>query len=239
MLTLENITAGYDGALALRNVSLKVNSGEIVAIIGANGAGKSTTLLTISGLVLATSGRINFNGQSLIGLTPDRIVQLGLVHVPEGRRVFPDLTIEENLRVAAYLVRGRKLIQNTLIKVYEHFPRLKERRLQSAGTLSGGEQQMLAFGRAMMSQPKMLMLDEPSLGLAPRLIEDVMAADQMFSDSGITVLLVEQNANLALKIANRGYVMETGVVLMEGTGDELLSNEQVRASYLGSKLKDN
>jgi branched-chain amino acid transport system ATP-binding protein len=239
MLTLENITAGYDGALALRNVSLKVNSGEIVAIIGANGAGKSTTLLTISGLVLATSGRINFNGQSLIGLTPDRIVQLGLVHVPEGRRVFPDLTIEENLRVAAYLVRGRKLIQNTLIKVYEHFPRLKERRLQSAGTLSGGEQQMLAFGRAMMSQPKMLMLDEPSLGLAPRLIEDVMAAVQMFSDSGITVLLVEQNANLALKIANRGYVMETGVVLMEGTGDELLSNEQVRASYLGSKLKDN
>jgi branched-chain amino acid transport system ATP-binding protein len=239
MLTLENITAGYDGALALRNVSLKVNSGEIVAIIGANGAGKSTTLLTISGLVLATSGRINFNGQSLIGLTPDRIVQLGLVHVPEGRRVFPDLTIEENLRVAAYLVRGRKLIQNTLIKVYEHFPRLKERRLQSAGTLSGGEQQMLAFGRAMMSQPKMLMLDEPSLGLAPRLIEDVMAAVQMFSDSGITVLLVEQNANLALKIANRGYVMETGVVLMEGTGDELLSNEQVRASYLGIKLKDN
>jgi branched-chain amino acid transport system ATP-binding protein len=239
MLTLENITAGYDGALALRNVSLKVNSGEIVAIIGANGAGKSTTLLTISGLVLATSGRINFNGQSLIGLTPDRIVQLGLVHVPEGRRVFPDLTIEENLRVAAYLVRGSKLIQNTLIKVYEHFPRLKERRLQSAGTLSGGEQQMLAFGRAMMSQPKMLMLDEPSLGLAPRLIEDVMAAVQMFSDSGITVLLVEQNANLALKIANRGYVMETGVVLMEGTGDELLSNEQVRASYLGIKLKDN
>ena len=239
MLTLENITAGYDGALALRNVSLKVNPGEIVAIIGANGAGKSTTLLTISGLVIATSGRINFNGQSLIGLTPDRIVQLGLVHVPEGRRVFPDLTIEENLRVAAYLVRDRKLIQNTLIKVYEHFPRLKERRLQTAGTLSGGEQQMLAFGRAMMGQPKMLMLDEPSLGLAPRLVEEVMAAVQMFSDTGITVLLVEQNANLALKIANRGYVMETGVIVMEGTGNELLSNEQVRSSYLGIKFKDN
>ena len=158
MLILENISAGYDGALALRNVSLKVNPGEIVAIIGANGAGKSPTLLTISGLVLATSGRVNFNGQSLIGLTPDRIVQLGLVHVPEGRRVFPDLTIEENLRVAAYLVRDRRLIQNTLIKVYKFFPRLKERRLQSAGTLSGGEQQMLAFGRAMMSQPKILML---------------------------------------------------------------------------------
>lgn len=238
MLTLENITAGYDGALALRNVSLKVNPGEIVAIIGANGAGKSTTLLTISGLVHATSGRINFNGQSLIGLTPDRIVQLGLVHVPEGRRVFPDLTIEENLRVAAYLVRDRKLIQNTLIKVYKCFPRLKERRLQSAGTLSGGEQQMLAFGRAMMSQPKMLMLDEPSLGLAPLLVEEVMTAVKMFSDSGITVLLVEQNANLALKIANRGYVMETGVILMEGTSNELLSNEQVRASYLGIKFKD-
>lgn len=238
MLTLENITAGYDGALALRNVSLKVNSGEIVAIIGANGAGKSTTLLTISGLVFASSGKIIFNGQSLIGLTPDKIVQLGLVHVPEGRRVFPDLTIEENLRVAAYLVKGRKLIQKTLTKVYEYFPRLKERRLQSAGTLSGGEQQMLAFGRAMMSQPKMLMLDEPSLGLAPRLVEDVMAAVQMFSDSGITVLLVEQNANLALKIAKRGYVMETGVIVMEGTGDELLLNEQVRASYLGIKFKD-
>lgn len=238
MLILENISAGYDGALALRNVSLKVNPGEIVAIIGANGAGKSTTLLTISGLVLATSGRVNFNGQSLIGLTPDRIVQLGLVHVPEGRRVFPDLTIEENLRVAAYLVRDRRLIQNTLIKVYKFFPRLKERRLQSAGTLSGGEQQMLAFGRAMMSQPKMLMLDEPSLGLAPLLVEEVMTAVKMFSDSGITVLLVEQNANLALKIANRGYVMETGVIVMEGTSNELLSNEQVRASYLGIKFKE-
>jgi branched-chain amino acid transport system ATP-binding protein len=238
MLILENITAGYDGALALRNVSLKVNSGEIVAIIGANGAGKSTTLLTISGLVGAISGSINFNGHSLVGLTPDRIVQLGLVHVPEGRRVFPDLTIEENLRVAAYLVKDRKLIKNTLSKVYEHFPRLKERRLQSAGTLSGGEQQMLAFGRAMMSQPKMLMLDEPSLGLAPLLVEEVMLAVQMLSDSGITVLLVEQNANLALKIAHRGYVMETGVILMEGTGNELLSNDQVRGSYLGIKLKD-
>lgn len=237
MLFLENIFSGYDGALVLRGVSLEVRAGEIVAMIGANGAGKSTTLRTISGLVLASSGTITFDGHPIIGLTPDRIVALGLVHVPEGRRVFPELTIEENLRVAAYLVRDRATIRRTLGEVYDRFPHLGERRLQDAGTLSGGEQQMLAFGRAMMSRPKLLMLDEPSLGLAPRLVEDVMRAVEMFRDAGVTVLLVEQNANLALRLATRGYVMETGVIAMQGTGAELLADEHVRASYLGVQVK--
>ena len=237
MLFLENIFSGYDGALVLRGVSLEVRAGEIVAMIGANGAGKSTTLRTISGLVLASSGTITFDGHPIIGLTPDRIVALGLVHVPEGRRVFPELTIEENLRVAAYLVRDRATIRRTLGEVYDRFPHLGERHLQDAGTLSGGEQQMLAFGRAMMSRPKLLMLDEPSLGLAPRLVEDVMRAVEMFRDAGVTVLLVEQNANLALRLATRGYVMETGVIAMQGTGAELLADEHVRASYLGVQVK--
>lgn len=237
MLFLENIFSGYDGALVLRGVSLEVRAGEIVAMIGANGAGKSTTLRTISGLVPASSGTITFDGHPIIGLTPDRIVALGLVHVPEGRRVFPELTIEENLRVAAYLVRDRATIRRTLGEVYDRFPHLGERRLQDAGTLSGGEQQMLAFGRAMMSRPKLLMLDEPSLGLAPRLVEDVMRAVEMFRDAGVTVLLVEQNANLALRLATRGYVMETGVIAMQGTGAELLADEHVRASYLGVQVK--
>ena len=236
MLFLENIFSGYDGALVLRGVSLEVRAGEIVAMIGANGAGKSTTLRTISGLVPASSGTITFDGHPIIGLTPDRIVALGLVHVPEGRRVFPELTIEENLRVAAYLVRDRATIRRTLGEVYDRFPRLGERRLQDAGTLSGGEQQMLAFGRAMMSRPKLLMLDEPSLGLAPRLVEDVMRAVEMFRDAGVTVLLVEQNANLALRLATRGYVMETGVIVRQGTGVELLADEHVRASYLGVQV---
>jgi branched-chain amino acid transport system ATP-binding protein len=237
MLFLENISSGYDGALALRGVSLEVRAGEVVAMIGANGAGKSTTLRTICGLVPASTGTITFDGQSIIGLTPDRIVALGLVHVPEGRRVFPELTIEENLRVAAYLVRDRALIRRRLGEAYERFPRLGERRLQGAGTLSGGEQQMLAFGRAMMTAPKLLMLDEPSLGLAPRLVEEVMRVVEMFRDAGVTVLLVEQNANLALRIATRGYVMETGAIVMQGTGAELLANEHVRASYLGVQAR--
>ena len=235
MLVLENVFAGYDGALALRGVSLEVRAGEVVAMIGANGAGKSTTLRTICGLVPASAGSISFDGRSLVGLTPDRIVALNLVHVPEGRRVFPELTIEENLRVAAYLVRDRARIRRSLEEVYGRFPVLRERRSQHAGTLSGGEQQMLAFGRAMMTGPKLLMLDEPSLGLAPRLVEDVMQAVEMFRNAGITVLLVEQNANLALRIANRGYVMETGAIVMQGTGAELLADEYVRASYLGAQ----
>jgi branched-chain amino acid transport system ATP-binding protein len=237
MLVLENISAGYNGAPALRGVSLEVRAGEVVAIIGANGAGKSTTLLTICGLVRATGGTITFDGHSLVGLTPDRIVALGLVLVPEGRRVFPELTIEENLRVAAYLVRDSAAIRRTLDEVYGRFPHLGERRGQGAGTLSGGEQQMLAFGRAMMSRPKLLMLDEPSLGLAPRLVDEVMGAVRMFRDAGVTVLLVEQNANLALRLATRGYVMETGSIAAHGTGKELLADEHVRASYLGVQVR--
>jgi branched-chain amino acid transport system ATP-binding protein len=237
VLVLENVCAGYDGAMALRGVSLEVRAGEVVAMIGANGAGKSTTLRTICGLLPASAGKVTFEGRSLVGLTPDRIVALRLVHVPEGRRVFPDLTIEENLRVAAYLVPERARIRQSLDEVYRRFPVLRERRSQHAGTLSGGEQQMLAFGRAMMTGPKLLMLDEPSLGLAPRLVDEVMRAVEMFRDGGITVLLVEQNANLALRIANRGYVMETGSIVMQGTGAELLADEYVRASYLGAQRR--
>jgi len=235
MLEVSDIHVSYGKVEAVRGVSLTVKPGKVTLVLGANGAGKSTTLRTICGLLPASGGTITFQGRSLVNLTPDRIVALGLVHVPEGRRVFPDLTIEENLRVAAYLVPERARIRQALAEVYRRFPVLRERRSQPAGTLSGGEQQMLAFGRAMMTGPKLLMLDEPSLGLAPRLVEDVMRAVQMFRDAGITVLLVEQNANLALRIANRGYVMETGAIAMEGTGAGLLADEYVRASYLGAQ----
>jgi branched-chain amino acid transport system ATP-binding protein len=237
VLSLKDVSAGYDGALVIRNVSLEVAAGEVVAVIGANGAGKSTTLRTISGLVHAISGSITFDGRSIAGRTPDRIVGFGLVHVPEGRHVFPELTINQNLLVAAYLVRDRSRIRRTLNEVYERFPRLGERRQQLAGTLSGGEQQMLAFGRAMMTGPKLLMLDEPSLGLAPRMIEEVMQAVDFFRHGGATVLLVEQNANLALRLATRGYVMEGGRIVMEGTGADLLEDKHVRASYLGVKAQ--
>jgi branched-chain amino acid transport system ATP-binding protein len=235
MLTLEDVHAGYDDALTLHGVSIEVRRGEVVAMIGANGAGKSTTLRTISGLIPARSGAIAFDGHPITRLTPDRIVALGLVHVPEGRRIFPELTVEENLLAAAYLVAGRTEVRRRLAEVTARFPRLDERRSQAAGTLSGGEQQMLAFGRAMMTGPKLLLLDEPSLGLAPKLVEEVMKAVTLFRESGVTVLLVEQNANLALRLADRGYVMETGRIVLAGTGAELLANEHVRASYLGGR----
>jgi branched-chain amino acid transport system ATP-binding protein len=235
MLSLEGVYAGYDDALTLHDVSLEVKRGEMVAMIGANGAGKSTTLRTICGFLRPRRGSIEFDGHSIAGLTPDRIVALGLVHVPEGRRVFPELTVEENLLAAAFLVRERREVRRRLAEVVERFPWLRERRRQPAGTLSGGEQQMLAFGRAMMTGPKLLLLDEPSLGLAPRLVGEVMRSVKMFRDAGVTVLLVEQNANLALRLADRGYVMETGAILMQGSGAELLANEHVRASYLGAR----
>ncbi len=233
MLSLKSVDAGYDDALTLHGVSLEVERGEMVAMIGANGAGKSTTLRTISGFLRPRKGTIVFDGHSIAGLTPDRIAALGLVHVPEGRRVFADLTVEENLLAAAFLVRSRKEVRSRLAQAVERFPLLRERRAQPAGTLSGGEQQMLAFGRALMTGPKLLLLDEPSLGLAPRLVADVMRSVELFRDAGVTVLLVEQNANLALHLADRGYVMETGAILMQGSGAELLANEHVRASYLG------
>jgi branched-chain amino acid transport system ATP-binding protein len=233
VLSLKNVDAGYDDALTLHGVSLEIGRGEMVAMIGANGAGKSTTLRTICGFLRPRKGSIEFDGHSIAGLTPDRIAALGLVHVPEGRRVFPELTVEENLLAAAFLVRGRKEVRRRLAQTVERFPLLGERRAQPAGTLSGGEQQMLAFGRALMTGPKLLLLDEPSLGLAPRLVAEVMRSVRMFRDAGVTVLLVEQNANLALHLADRGYVMETGAILMQGSGAELLANEHVRASYLG------
>ena len=235
MLKLDGVVAAYDDVICLHGVSLQVRRGEIVTLIGANGAGKSTTLKTISGLLAPRAGTIEFDGQTIAGHSPDAIVALGLVQVPEGRRVFPELTVEENLRVGAYLIAQRTKVRGTLSDVYDRFPRLAERRRQFAGTLSGGEQQMLAFGRAMMAQPKLLMLDEPSLGLAPLMVDEVMRSIRAFRGSGVTVFLVEQNANLALRLADRAYVMETGKITMTGSGAQLLADERVRASYLGAK----
>jgi branched-chain amino acid transport system ATP-binding protein len=235
VLKLDGVVAGYDDVTCLHGVSLEVRRGEIVTLIGANGAGKSTTLKTVSGLLAPRAGIIEFDGQPIAGRSPDAIVALGLVQVPEGRRVFPELSVEENLRVGAYLVANRAKVRDMLADVYARFPRLAERRRQLAGTLSGGEQQMLAFGRAMMAQPKLLMLDEPSLGLAPRMVDEVMRSIRMFRESGVTIFLVEQNANLALRLADRAYVMETGQITMTGSGAQLLADARVRASYLGAK----
>jgi branched-chain amino acid transport system ATP-binding protein len=235
VLKLDGVVAGYDDVICLHGVSLEVRRGEIVALIGANGAGKSTTLKTISGLLAPRAGTIEFNGRNIGGLPPDAIVALGLVQVPEGRRVFPELSVEDNLRAGAYLVSERTRVRATLDQVFRRFPPLAERRRQSAGTLSGGEQQMLAFGRAMMANPKLLMLDEPSLGLAPLMVEEVMRSIRMFRDSGTTVLLVEQNANLALRLADRACVMETGTITMAGSAAGLLADPHVRRSYLGAK----
>ena len=237
MLELESLVVCYGDIVCLRGVSLQVRPGEIVTLIGANGAGKSTTLKAISGLVAPRQGSIRFEGRDIGGLGPDVIVSLGLVHVPEGRRVFPQLSVEDNLRAGAYLVRDRGRNRRTMQGVYQRFPRLWERRKQLAGTLSGGEQQMLAFGRALMSEPKLLMLDEPSLGLAPLMVEEVLRSIRTFREAGVTVFLVEQNANLALRLADRAYVMETGVVTMTGTGASLLANEHIRESYLGAKSR--
>jgi branched-chain amino acid transport system ATP-binding protein len=235
LLNLDGVVAAYDDVVCLRGISLEVRRGEIVTLIGPNGAGKSTTLKVISGLLVPRTGSIEFEGRSIAGQGPDAIVAMGLVHVPEGRRVFPELSVEDNLRAGAYLVSRRAAVRATLAEVYRRFPRLAERRRQPAGTLSGGEQQMLAFGRAMMSQPKLLMLDEPSLGLAPLMVEEVMRSIRVFRDTGATVFLVEQNANLALRLADRAYVMETGTITMAGSGAQLLADERVRASYLGVK----
>jgi branched-chain amino acid transport system ATP-binding protein len=235
VLKLDGVVAAYDDLTCLHGVSLEVRRGEIVTLIGANGAGKSTTLKTVSGLLAPRAGSIEFDGRTIVGRSPDAIVALGLVQVPEGRRVFPDLSVEENLRVGAYLIHKRGRVRAMLADVYRRFPRLAERRRQFAGTLSGGEQQMLAFGRALMAQPKLLMLDEPSLGLAPLMVDEVMRSIRVFRDSGVTVFLVEQNANLALRLADRAYVMETGKITMTGSGAQLLADERVRASYLGAK----
>ncbi len=235
MLRLENISAGYGAVSALRKVDLVVESGEAVALIGSNGAGKSTTLRTISGLVRPTAGKIEFQGEVITGLSPEQIVERGIIHVPEGRHVFPRLSVHQNLTVGAYSSRAHAKKNETRDRVFELFPRLHERKHQLAGSLSGGEQQMLAFGRAMMAQPILLMLDEPSLGLAPIMVEEVARAIDYFRSNGVTILLVEQNAELALDLATRGYVIETGAIVLSDTSERLLENPKVWASYLGEQ----
>jgi branched-chain amino acid transport system ATP-binding protein len=232
LLEISGLDIFYDEVQALRNVSLAVGSGEIVTLIGANGAGKTTTLKAISGLLRPASGEIRFDGEPIGGLSPDAIVARSIAHVPEGRRIFPQLSVEENLKVGAHLVRNARKVQAGLAKVYELFPRLRERRRQAGQTLSGGEQQMLALGRAMMSEPRLLLLDEPSLGLAPLVVAEVMRAALTFREAGITILLVEQNANLALAVSDRGYVMENGRITLSDTAAVLWRHPAVLESYL-------
>lgn len=238
MLEIKDLHVSYGGIQALRGVSLNVPDGKIVTLIGANGAGKSTLMRTISGLVKAQSGSILWNGQELLGKPIDQIVASGIAMSPESRRVFADLTVLENLKIGAYLRKDKAETEKDLEWVYSLFPRLKERSWQSAGTLSGGEQQMLAVGRALMSKPKLLMLDEPSLGLAPIVVREIFDIIRTVNQQGITVLLNEQNANMALKVADYAYVLETGTLTLSGTGAELLTNEQVKAAYLGKKRAD-
>ena len=238
MLEIKDLHVSYGGIQALRGVSLNVPDGKIVTLIGANGAGKSTLMRTISGLVKAQSGSILWNGQELLGKPIDQIVSSGIAMSPEGRRVFADLTVLENLKIGAYLRKDKAETEKDLEWVYSLFPRLKERSWQSAGTLSGGEQQMLAVGRALMSKPKLLMLDEPSLGLAPIVVREIFDIIRTVNQQGITVLLNEQNANMALKVADYAYVLETGNLTLSGTGAQLLANEQVKAAYLGRKRAD-
>ncbi|MFB0840555.1 ABC transporter ATP-binding protein [Paenibacillus oleatilyticus] len=234
MLNVEQIDVYYGHIQALKGVTLDVRHGEIVTLIGANGAGKSTLLKTISGLLKPNRGSIHYTGVSMNGKTAQDIVKAGISHVPEGRRVFANMSVLENLELGAYVRRDTIGIRHDLQKVFELFPRLHERRKQLAGTLSGGEQQMLAMGRALMARPKLLLLDEPSMGLAPLLVKTIFAIIEEINRNGTTVLLVEQNANLALSIATRVYVIETGSVVLSGTPEELASSEQVKMAYLGS-----
>ena len=234
-LEIRDLCVSYGGIRALKGVSLSVDEGQIGTLIGANGAGKSTTLRAISGLQKVQSGSILYGGEELTSLPAKEIVRRGIIHVPEGRRVFPDMTVAENLKIGAFLRTDKAAIAQDMDYVYSLFPRLKERSWQLAGTLSGGEQQMLAVGRALMSRPKVLMMDEPSLGLAPLIVKDIFSIIRRVNQDGITVLLIEQNANAALRIADYGYVLETGTIALSGTGEELLKNESVREAYLGKK----
>lgn len=234
MLKIEDLEVSYGAVQALRGISMEVNDGEIVSLIGANGAGKTTTLHAITGLVPIKSGSVIYDGHDLRKTDPSRIVTMGLAHVPEGRQVFTRMTVAENLAMGAYFRKDKKAIAEDLERVYARFPRLKERAKQLAGTLSGGEQQMLAVGRALMSRPKLLMMDEPSLGLAPLVVRDIFSIIQEINKQGVTILLIEQNANMALKIADVGYVLETGRITLTGSGEELLTNDAVRAAYLGA-----
>ena len=237
ILTIEDLYVSYGGIRAVKGISLTVPEGEIVTLIGANGAGKSTILRTISGLVKPESGKITYKGEDITGSSTNAIVDKGITLVPEGRRVFPDLTVLENLKIGAF--RRKDDLEGDINWIYELFPILKARSWQMAGTLSGGEQQMLAVGRALMSRPKLIMMDEPSLGLAPIIVHDIMNIIKTINKQGVTILLVEQNANLALKIAHTGYVCETGSITLKGTGSQLLNDESVKAAYLGKSRKKN
>lgn len=233
MLEIENMEVYYGAINAIKGISFSVEQGEIIALIGANGAGKTTTLHAVSGLIPAKRGSIRFNGKELTKIPAHKIVKMGMAHVPEGRRVFAQLTVYENLMLGAYTRKDSKEISENLEKVYTRFPRLKERLSQSAGTLSGGEQQMLAMGRALMSNPSIILMDEPSMGLSPLYVSEIFDIITEINKSGVTVLLVEQNAKKALSIANRAYVLETGNIVLSGSGKELLDNERVKKAYLG------
>ncbi len=231
MLEVKDLKVNYGAVQALDGISLTVNSGEIVSLIGANGAGKTTTLRTITGLEKAASGSILFDGHDLRKTEPSKIINLKLAHVPEGRHIFPEMTVEENLEMGAYADPAG--MSETMVSVYDRFPRLKERRRQLAGTLSGGEQQMLAVGRALMAKPKMILMDEPSMGLSPLLVQEIFDIIQEVNKQGITILLVEQNAQMALSISDRAYVLETGHITIEGDAKALLNDERVKKAYLG------
>lgn len=233
ILALNNVDTYYGKIHALKNISFEVKSGEIVTLIGSNGAGKTTTLKTISSLLRPAKGEVIFKGQKISRIFAHQVAEAGIAHVPEGRKIFPRMTVEENLEMGAFRFSDTNKIKKNMDHVYELFPRLKERRKQKGGTLSGGEQQMLAIARALMSEPSILLMDEPSMGLAPMLVQLIFESIERLNADGMTILLVEQNARKALKIAHRGYVLQTGSIVMDGTGEELLKNDMVREAYLG------
>lgn len=236
MLKIKDLDVFYGGIHALKSINFEINEGQIVTLIGSNGAGKTTILKVISGIVKKKNGDILFKDEEISKLPSEKIVELGIIHVPEGRKIFTDLNVEENLLMGAYLRKDKNEIRKDLENIYELFPRLKERKTQMGGTLSGGEQQMLAIGRAMMSKPKLLMLDEPSMGLAPIIVQEIYETiKKLNEDRNLTVLLVEQNANLALQAAHHAYVIETGEIVLEGSGKELLGDDRVRKAYLGEE----
>ncbi|HCS39641.1 MAG TPA: ABC transporter ATP-binding protein [Anaerolineaceae bacterium] len=238
MLNVDDISVNYGAINALRDISFTLNEGEIVALIGANGAGKSTSLNTVSGLLRPTTGKVEYLGSDITSVTPQAIVNLGIIQVPEGRKIFAKMSVWENLEMGAYTVKDRKVIQERYEMVYEKFPRLKERRNQPGGTLSGGEQQMLAIARGLMAGPKVLLLDEPSMGLSPILVEQIFDIIQEINKTGTSILLVEQNALMALAIADRGYVLDTGRIVLQGNADDLLHNPTVINAYLGGETTD-
>ncbi len=238
MLELREVSTFYGHVQALKGISFEVNSGEIVTIIGSNGAGKSTTLRTISGLLSPKSGEIYWEGERIDGLAAHKIVERGISHIPEGRQLFSSMTVLENLQLGAYKSLKRSQINESLEEIMEFFPWIKERLNQPAGTLSGGEQQMLAIARALMARPKLLLLDEPSMGLAPKIIQDIFIIIKKLNKKGLTILLIEQDAQIALSVADRGYVMQTGSIVLEGTGKELLANEDVKSIYLGQLKRE-